>query len=736
MKKLITALILALFVNGAKAGTAHPMLLLTKQEVDQLKAARGTVPSFDQTIECLFSDAAAALKSPLSVPMPVDGGGGIVHEQHKSNQYAMFNCAIAWQLTGDKRYADRVADLLEAYAKLYPTLGLHPVKLSPVPGRLFWQTLNESVWLVHVAVAYDCVYDALTQRQRANVEKNLLLPMALFIMDGTADNAANRKTFNKMHNHATWATAAVGMTGLAIGDDSLVSKALYGTDGTGRNGGFLRQMDCLFSPDGYFTEGAYYQRYAIWPFVIFAYCIDHCRPQMEIFDYRNGILAKALNVLIQMSYGGEFFHINDALAKGLSAQELVYAVDILYAAHPDDKSLLSVAKDYQHAFLPTAAGLCVASDIEKGEARPVNFHSAVFSDGREGKDGGIAIIRSTNPDLNSAVTLKATAHGLSHGHFDKLTMAYYDNGNEILIDYGASRFLNLEAKNKGHYTRENETFAKQTVAHNAIVVDESSCYGGDIKVASHHHADILYSHLNDDSVQVVMAGDTCAWPGVKARRTLAYISVPFLQFPLIIDVLQADSRSEHQYDYPMWYKGHLVSTNFPYAKADSVMRTLGTGNGYQHIWKEAWGKNSEAGTSAFTFVNGNRLYTLSVATTPVSDLVMLRTGANDPDFNLRSETGFMVREKAKRRHTFATSIETHGDYDVRRETSANLTSSCLSVEIIVDNSDYTVARASYKGGHTVTLCLANADTDSVASHSLTVGDREYRWNGPCGVFSR
>ena len=66
-----------------------------------------------------------------------------------------------------------------------------------------------------------------------------------------------------MHNHATWATAAVGMIGFAMNREDYVNKALYGSDETGKRGGFIRQMDYLFSPDGYFTEGAYYQRYAI-----------------------------------------------------------------------------------------------------------------------------------------------------------------------------------------------------------------------------------------------------------------------------------------------------------------------------------------------------------------------------------------------------------------------------------------------------------------------------------------
>jgi len=68
---------------------------------------------------------------------------------------------------------------------------------------------------------------------------------------------------------------------------------------------------------------------------------------------------------------------------------------------------------------------------------------------------------------------------------------------------------------------------------------------------------------------------------------------------------------------------------------------------------------------------------------------MLRLGANDPDFNLRNETAFLIREKARKNHTFATSIETHGEYDVVMETSSNLTSSCEEVKVVMDTASYT-----------------------------------------------
>ncbi|MFM9673803.1 alginate lyase family protein, partial [Streptomyces galilaeus] len=77
----------------------------------------------------------------------------------------------------------------------------------------------------------------------------------------------------KVHNHGTWATAAVGMTGYVIDDQELVEQALYGLDKSGK-AGFLRQVDELFSPQGYYTEGPYYQRYALLPFITFAKAIQ------------------------------------------------------------------------------------------------------------------------------------------------------------------------------------------------------------------------------------------------------------------------------------------------------------------------------------------------------------------------------------------------------------------------------------------------------------------------------
>ncbi|GAE53685.1 hypothetical protein XPR_0320 [Xanthomonas arboricola pv. pruni MAFF 301420] len=262
------------------------------------------------------------MRAGVDVPVPSDPGGGASHEQHKRNYQAIQAAGALYRLTGDRAYADYARDVLLAYARLYPTLGAHPAGRGQVPGRLFWQSLNDSVWLVYASQGYDAIRDTLSAQDRATIDRDVFARMAHFLCDESADN------FDKIHNHATWAVAAVGMTGYVLRDQALVDKALRGSRRDGK-AGFLAQVDQLFSPDGYYAEGPYYQRYALAPFVLFANAIERNQPQQRIFQRRDGVLLKAVNSLVQSSYGGYFFPINDAiLDKGLDTEELVAGIGI------------------------------------------------------------------------------------------------------------------------------------------------------------------------------------------------------------------------------------------------------------------------------------------------------------------------------------------------------------------------------------------------------------------------
>lgn len=691
---IISLTVLASYHLQAKQAD-HPRLLLTKKGVSEIKSQRTNAPLFNETFESTRKALDLTLSQPMEVPVPKDAGGGYTHEVHKQNYLNMANAGVIYQITGDEKYARFIRDMLLRYADMYPTLGLHPVQKSNYRGKLFWQGLNECVWLVHTSQAYDCVYDFLSKSERTKIEKNLLYPMCDFI------SRENMSTFNKIHNHGTWAVAAVGMAGYAMGDKDLSDKALRGYYKDGK-GGFLQQIEKLFSPDGYFTEGPYYQRYALQPFVMFAQVIENNEPSLNIFNYHDGMILKAVDVEFQlMEPNGQIFYLNDALDKTWHTTELVYALDIAYKAQPQRKDMLSIAKEQDRVIL-TEAGLKVAQDLNRGEAQPFVRKSLLLRDGPEGKDGAIALLRANNSTETTAL-VKYTSHGLSHGHFDKLTFSFYDNNQEIIKDYGAARFLNIEPKNGGHYLKENNTFAKQTIAHNTVTVNEESHYKGDIDISENYSPQHLF-FVNTKDLQAVGAEDSTAYPGIRMNRKMALVTDRHFEFPILIDVLTVDAPENHQYDLPFYFMGHLISTDFEYTAHTQTRHIFGKDNGYQHLWVEAEGKSNKS-TACLTFLNENRFYSITSTINANTELFINRIGANDPNFNLKNNPCFILRDKNVSKRTYVNIIEPHGDFNPVLEYTKAPYSGIKEVNLVENSRMKAVVELTLTSGEKVKVTL-------------------------------
>ncbi|MFI3323476.1 MAG: heparinase II/III family protein [Rikenellaceae bacterium] len=716
--------------------TGRPRLLLTDNGAEQIKAARGTLPAFDASIEYVENWANRALSEPIVVPIPVDGGGGYTHEQHKTNYYNMYHCGIMYQLTDKEEYAKYVKDMLYQYAAIYTTLPPHPDPKSNCKGRLFWQSLNEYVWLVHTAGAYDCVYEYLSAEDHTYLQKMLFYPVIEFL---SASSPTHVYGFNRMHNHGTWATAAVGMMGFIMDDEDLVQKALYGSEKDG-NGGFLAQLDYLFSPDGYFTEGAFYHRYAIWPFVVFAQALDHNMPQLDIYNYRNATLKKSVDVLLQQAYHRTLLKYNDAMDKTLDSQEIVNAVDAIYQADPTRKEILSIAAD-QNTYIVSDAGLLTARAVAAGEAEPYVYRSELYRDGSDGTRGGLAILRSKSEEHDMTLLFKATSHGLSHGQYDKLCFSVMDNGHEILPDFAASRFLNIEPKNGGQYTAENYSYSRQSIAHNTVIVDQTSHFGSDYDLSMLHAPTINFfgdsCEGDKKGVQIVSAHDTDATPGVKMNRTMAMIETP--SNPLIIDIFRVNSTDEHTYDMPFYYREQLIDQNINLKRNVSSLHPFGEEYGYQHLWVEGEGAMSTAESLAtFTWYNDNRFYSVNSIVSDNTKFYQVRTGANDPDENLLHAQAIVLREQAKD-HTFVSTIESHGLYDIHLEVTEGYQSNVQSIETLVDNSQHSVVRVTMKSGVEYTLCVQNEDSELIEdrANSVTTEDGQtFSWMGDYALFTK
>lgn len=678
--------------------------------------------TFDAAMVEAKEKIAGQFDQSISVPVPKDAGGGFTHEKHKDNAKLIYDAGQIYTLTGDKDYADFAAKLLVSYADVYPKWGEHPAKKEQSPGRMFWQNLNESWWLVHASQSYGAIKDTLSADVREHIETNLLRNMADFLSVGSPE------TFDKIHNHGTWATAAVGLTGYAVGDMDYVEQALSGLDKTGE-AGFLKQMDVLFSPDGYYNEGPYYQRYALMPFVVFAQAVQKNNPEKKIFEQRDGILKKAIYTTIQQSYGGLFFPINDAIKdKGIATTELLHGVAIAYDL-TGDTGLLSIAQA-QGQFVLTPESQALSKGLVAGKATPFDYRSMRLSDGADGRQGALDILRASADPNGLVAVMKNTSQGLGHGHFDKMGLLVYDAGLEILRDYGAARFLNVEAKFGGHYLAENNLYAKQTIAHNALVVDEISHFNGNTQTGN-KYAPTIWPFYQSAGLTISSAEIDTAYEGVRLDRTVAMIQDRAFEKPIIIDLSEAHAEGDHQFDLPFHYNGHLVETSFAVA-ADPVSRLpLGKANGYEYLWKVAESQ-IDNGLSQVTFLKDRRFYTVSSSVPENTRVIFTETGANDPNFNLRREPAFILRNQSSDGVSFVSVIEPHGEYNPIAEYTKNSHSHVKSVAHFEDGGAELIIIET-KSGDVVALGIDGQSAPD-QSRTITALGQEYNWAGPYKLF--
>lgn len=721
-------------VSSSNDQSDHPNLILTAEGVKQMRSKVGTLPLFDSSLKTVKEQVEAEMDLGIDVPIPKDLAGGYTHERHKANFFTMQKAGVLFQVTKEEKYAIYIKDMLLAYADMFPTLGKHPAQRSYARGKLFWQCLNDANWLVYTSQAYDCIYEWLDEDTVNKLNTELFRPYADYI------SIENPRFFNRLHNHSTWANAAVGMIGLVMDDEELVDRALYAFDvkkpgnlkadndgGTlnlkgYKEGGFLAQIDHSFSPDGYYTEGPYYQRYAMYPFLIFAEGLANKMPELDILNYRDGLLIKAVYALInQTNSQGEFFPINDA-QKGMSlmSRELVYAVSMAYHYGGNNPGLLSIIEDQGQVPL-NDSGLSAALAFANGNAKDYEFKSIELTDGAAGDEGAIGILRSDDLTL----VMKYAKHGMGHGHFDRLGFLLYDGFGEVIQDYGSARWVNIEHKDGGGYLKENHSWAKETVAHNTLVVNKDSHFDHNVKAAD-KSAGTPYYFSTKDKEQVVSAKELKAYENVEMQRTMAVVDVEELENPLIIDLFSVQAPEGTRYDLPIYYIGELMSTNQNF-QTNNDLTPMGTNDGYQHLWQEAQA-NLEGDLLRFTWFNKKNFFTMNSVLSQGDEGLLTRIGANDPNFNLRRDPGFIHRRTGGNT-LFASLYELHGSYDYTTERPLNLFTSIDKLNVLHESAEYVAIQFQLKSGEKYQFVFSLKDDNESSNHSIETSAGQLSWTG-------
>lgn len=210
------------------------------------------------------------------------------------------------------------------------------------------------------------------------------------------------------------------------------------------------------------------------------------------------------------------------------------------------------------------------------------------------------------------------------------------------------------------------------------------------------------------------------------KRTVLMVNDPSLVKPVTIDLFRVVSSAPHTYDLPFYYCGQFITSNLKRTSFTDQQTTLGASNGYQHLWKEAEGKAN--GTLQFTWLSGNRYYSVSSAADSQTTVFFARIGANDPNINLRREPAVILRKQASSA-VFASVIEPHGVWDGTIEISRNASSSVRNVTVLASNEQGTVVKVERNSGPSWIVMVSNRTAAETERHTMTINGIEYSWTG-------
>ncbi len=214
--------------------------------------------------------------------------------------------------------------------------------------------------------------------------------------------------------------------------------------------------------------------------------------------------------------------------------------------------------------------------------------SAVFP------NAGYATLRAPEGDLTEVI--KFGPHGGGHGHLDKLGEVIYAYGGLMSVDPG-TQFYGVAS---------HATWDKETVAHNTIVVDETS---------QARATGRLLSWLAEREFTSVMADAGSVYPNLTLRRRIVLTSHYVLE---ITDVESMDG-ANHIFDWVYHNSGQQQLslqmspwTNFPQRDGYQHLtenRTISTNNS----WKDLFEIKSDTRVA----VHGMQLWMLGSADTQV-----------------------------------------------------------------------------------------------------------------------
>jgi len=489
-----------------------------------------------------------------------------INSRHMNFAVAAEICGLAYRLGGRTDCADWSRRVLLWYAEKYESFPINGEWAGR--GRVTCQSLDEAVWLIHMADAFDLIADHLSDADQETIITRLFLPAARHI---------EQYRFG-VHNIECWQAAARLMAALIGRDDALRDRAIES---------LRKNIEAGITDEGMWFEGApAYHTYTMMGLTPALLTARHNGIDLGPTDKLRGMYTVLSHLALP---GWQIPALNDGGQTSLASMayfletgsylfddaELKQQLAWIYQSKLGSRTKVSIRQNplvllYGPAELPTKASLDLGSRLLK--------------------DTGLAVLRHGG----YTAIVKAGRKSGWHDHADRCQLILADEKQTWFDDLGTSSY--------GHPLYLD--WYRHTASHCTVMVD------GKPQATDAMGEFVRFETAGNCPTITVRCGD--AYPGIVLTRTVAIVD------GLVLDRFEASSDTEHEYAFLLNAPGEFTCNIKPAGGdsgtsshlklgSESLAALAANANLLNGDWKEASGRLgiTASASSAFTAYTGH-----------------------------------------------------------------------------------------------------------------------------------
>ena len=419
---------------------AHPRLLATESDFERLRKEVKENPHKARWYKMLL-DECEQIKDKEVLRYELRDGVRLLYVSWDLQRYAVA-LALAYKLTGDKKYFDYAWPHLKAAAEMPDWNPSHHIDV----GTLAYG----------YAIAYDWFYELMSDEQKAIMEKGAYENLFYTVNQAIEKKDTAYCNILMSNNHNVFSNAGVMATVMAFMDVYPEIASKIGSD-------IIRVLECFmdkFAPMGAYYEGPYYAETAInYTVRVFA----AMKPTLGTFyglDKAQGFdMLADFVILLQSDYGA--FNFADSKCSLLAIAGMFWIFDHFGKKGRKDEI---ASRNFKEPAISQVAEAILWYNVEKedgGDLRTVVHYP----------EEEIIAMRDTYAEGQTFVGIKAGNTVYAHSHLDAGSFVFDSKGKRWAHDLGQDNY-NLYYK-YNHW----DVFRLRAESHNTLIINPDKTPG-------------------------------------------------------------------------------------------------------------------------------------------------------------------------------------------------------------------------------------------------------------------